>query len=623
MMWNRTCINISKPLSENMNSQLRIFLRQNAILDKNGDWFFRVIPSRGFRLPAPLARYVQRVNSVRRSVKPRHIVYATAGTAVTAGATITFAIGGLAVSGAYNGMFAAPGEFTREKRAVEERYTDTLPTEYDLVAIQTYWRARPVEVIQRTLECSKVLVPYFTRLFLWEYAIRRKIRNHDGLQRKYAKEFREKLVQLGPCFIKLGQALSIRPDVMPQAFLDELQKLCDAVPSFPTQDAISVINEELGPGAAERMFHDLKPDTQPIAAASLGQVYKLRLRDAVLDDDDKNFSKGEKWVAVKVQRPDMIRCILKDLFILRTIAGAIEKIKTTVTKQRPFDVSLVDTFAAASLGELNYVKEAENQEKFIAEVVPRLKGQVYVPKVYNKFTSRKVIVTEWIEGEKLASSAPDVINRLTKVGIECFLCQLLEVGFFHSDPHPGNLLINQKGQLVLIDFGLCADVPLPDTRTMTLAIVHLMQGDVPELLNDAVELGFLPKDLDMTELKDVLGRVFKSAQIVDLASSTYPFANKNSEKYTSIASRRKKFWAVSNDLNKIFFDYPFLVPNYFALITRAMIVLEGIAVTGDPDFDLFSSSYPYAFKTAINVFGVKNLTEIAKEVVKARLNQTQ
>ena len=80
---------------------------------------------------------------------------------------------------------------------------------------------------------------------------------------------------------------------------------------------------------------------------------------------------------------------------------------------------------------------------------------------------------------------------------------------------------------------------------------------------------------------------------------------------------------ISNDLNKIFFDYPFLVPNYFALITRAMIVLEGIAVTGDSDFDLFSSSYPYAFKTAINVFGVKNLTEIAKEVVKARLNQTQ
>merc|ERR1712179_614892 len=289
---------ISKPLSENMTSQLRTLLRQHSSLDKNGEWVFRIIPCRGFRLPAPLARYVQKANSVRRSVKPRHIVYATAGTAVTAGATLTFAIGGLALSGAHNAMFAIPGEVSREKRSVEERYTDSLPTEYDLIAIQAYWRARPLEVIERTLECSKVLVPYFTRLFLWEYAIRRKIRNHSGLQRKYAQEFREKLVQLGPCFIKLGQALSIRPDIMPQAFLDELQKLCDAVPSFPTEDAIAVINEELGPGASERLFHDLKPDTPPIAAASLGQVYKLRLKEENLDKDQK-YPEGENWVAVK------------------------------------------------------------------------------------------------------------------------------------------------------------------------------------------------------------------------------------------------------------------------------------------------------------------------------------
>ena len=178
---------ISKPLSENMTSQLRILLRQNAKLDKNGDWVFTIIPSRAFRLPPPLARYVQRVNSARRSVRPRHIAYATAGTAITAGATLTFAIGGLALSGAHNAMFALPEEVTKEKRSIEERYTDTLPTEYDLIAIQTYWRARPVEVIQRTMECSKVLVPYFSRLFLWEYAIRRKIRHHEGLQRKYAK----------------------------------------------------------------------------------------------------------------------------------------------------------------------------------------------------------------------------------------------------------------------------------------------------------------------------------------------------------------------------------------------------------------------------------------------------
>ena len=610
---------ITKPFTGNIASNLCLLLPQNS--SRRGCyWIWQIVPNRNFRLPSPLLRYARRINSARRSIKPRHVIYAAATTTIAAGATITLGIGGLALKGAHNAVFTLPSDFTREKQSVEERYTDDLPTEYDLVAIQSYWRERPAEVILRTLECSKVLVPYFTRLFLWEYTIRRKIRTHKGLQQKYAKEFREKLVDLGPCFIKLGQALSIRPDVLPQAFLDELQKLCDAVPSFPTEDAIAVINEELGPGASERLFHDLKPDTPPIAAASLGQVYKLRLKEEVLDKD-KKYAKGEKWVAVKVQRPDMIRSILKDLFILRIIAGTIEKVKTALSKQRPYDVALVDTFAEASLQELNYIKEAENQERFRSNLMPRLKNKVYVPIVYNKFTSRKVIVTEWIEGEKLASSPPDVINRLTKVGIECFICQLLETGFFHSDPHPGNLLINKEGQLVLIDFGLCAEVPLPDTKAMTLAIVHLMQGNVAELVNDAIDLGFLPKDTDTKELKVVLQRVFDSAQIVDLATTSFPFS-KGQEKYTAIVSRRKKFWAVSNDLNKIFFEYPFLVPNYFALITKAMIVLEGIAVTGDPDFDLFSSSYPYAFKTAINIFGVKNLTEIAKEVVIARMSAT-
>ena len=106
-----------------------------------------------------------------------------------------------------------------------------------------------------------------------------------------------------------------------------------------------------------------------------------------------------------------------------------------------------------------------------------MKGRVHIPKVYHEMTTRKVLVTEWIDGQKLASSPKDVINKLTPVGIECFLCQLLETGHFHADPHPGNMLVTEDGKLAVIDFGLCAEVPLPDTKTMTLAIVHLIQGD--------------------------------------------------------------------------------------------------------------------------------------------------
>ena len=126
----------------------------------------------------------------------------------------------------------------------------------------------------------------------------------------------------------------------------------------------------------------------------------------------------------------------------------------------------------------------------------------------------------------------------------------MEAGYFHADPHPGNLLVTQDGKLALIDFGLCANVPLPDTKTLTLAIVHLMQGDVRGLILDAIELGFLPEDVNIEKLRVDLQGVFDGAQVVEdvIRSATSPFSTK---KYTSIATRRKQFWAVSRDLNKV------------------------------------------------------------------------
>merc|ERR1711994_153982 len=223
-------------------------------------------------------------------------------------------------------------------------------------------------------------------------------------------------------------------------------------------------------------------------------------------------------------------------------------------------------FAGATLKELDYLNEAANQIKCKEALEPRQRDKIYIPKVYEKHTTRKVLVTEWIEGEQLAKSQPSVINKLIPVGVECFLIQLLETGFFHADPHPGNLLVTTDGKLALIDFGLMADIPLQDTRTKT--VVHLMQGDVPGLVEDAIDLGFLPADVDRTSLVPTLQKVFDSAQlaVTDQVRSGLNFK--------AIQGRRKQFWAVSFDLNKIFYLYPFLVPDYFALITRAMIVLE-------------------------------------------------
>jgi len=476
-----------------------------------------------------------------------------------------------------------------------ENTTDyDLPMDYNINAMQHFFNNRPMEVMQRTFQILYETVPYFSRLLIWEHLIRRKIKTHEGLQKKYAVELREMLTRLGPCFIKLGQAVSIRPDLLPSSFLFELQKLCDAVPSFPTKDAVEVIESELGVKVSD-IFEGLDVDKGPIASASLGQVYKVKLIE------------NGSVVAVKVQRPDMHHYVLRDIYIMRFIARTTQWIKTTLTYQRPFDVALLDTFARATLKELDYVNEASNQTRCKKELEPRLKDKIYVPDVHEKYTTRKVLVSEWIEGAQLAKSAPDVINRLIPVGVECFLIQLLETGFFHADPHPGNLLVTPDGKLALIDFGLMADVPIQDTRTMTKTIVHLMQGDVPGLVQDAIELGFLPENVDKESLTPTLQKVFDSAQLA-LTDQV-----KQGLTFKAIQGRRKQFWAVSFDLNKIFYLYPFLVPEYFALITRAMIVLEGIAVTGDPDFDLFRSAYPYSLKRAVSLFGYSGVVKIAKE----------
>jgi len=504
-------------------------------------------------------------------------------------AATVFGGASVAVAGYYseNARIGPIYEFEKESDV------DNLPQSYDIPRMKAYFDARPGEIIGRAGEILHKLVPYLWKVLVWEYLIRGKIKDHEGVQKKYAVQLREMLTELGPCFVKLGQAVSIRPDVLPSPFLFELQKLCDAVPSFPTKDAIDVIEAELGQPVQE-MFADLDQDTSPIAAASLGQVYKVKLHGV------------EGTFGLKVQRPDMHHYVLRDIYILRHIARGFQWFKTTFSKQRPYDVALLDTFAHATLKELDYLNEAANQIRCKEELEPRLKNKIYVPKVYSKYTTRKVLVTEWIEGNQLAKSTPEVINRLIPVGVECFLIQLLETGFFHADPHPGNLLVTQDGRLALIDFGLMADVPIQDTRTMTMTIVHLMQGDVPGLVEDAVHLGFLPHDVDRVSLTPILQRVFDSAQLAVTEQV-------KQAKYTAVSGRRKRFMAVSFDLNKIFFLYPFLVPDYFALITRAMIVLEGIAVTGDPEFDLFRAAYPYSLKRAIHLFGYSGIKQIATE----------
>jgi aarF domain-containing kinase len=241
--------------------------------------------------------------------------------------------------------------------------------------------------------------------------------------------------------------------------------------------------------------------------------------------------------------------------------------------------------------------------------------QIRVPAVHRDYTSRKVLTTEWVDGVQLVKAAPETIKKLVPIGVQVFLDQLLEVGFFHGDPHPGNLLVDAQNRLVLLDFGLCCEVPLPDTKTITLAVVHLMQGDVRALLDDGVALGFLQEDVEKEELYQELCKVFAKANNVTTSGQG---ATTSKAQFEALHRRKMKFKDISAEMNNIFFRFPLLVPDYFALIVRALIVLEGIAVTGDPDFDLFAATYPITLQKSAKFLGLRNSLIILKTAAVTR-----
>ena len=441
-----------------------------------------------------------------------------------------------------------------------------LPRSYDAQRIQQYWNGRPVSVVGRIFDIAVESVPIAFRVAMnWNT-----LSGNCDLQRSYAAQVKDALTRLGPAFVKIGQQISIRPDLVPPPVLSELQKLCDSVEPISDEIALGILREELKVDDLKEIFDDVRL----VASASLGQVYKASVN-------------GEE-VAIKVQRPDMLERVSLDLYLLQHYALFVDKFTSIFTEQPAFHDELIQNFAAGSYSELDYEREAFNQKRFKEEFRKR-KCEVKIPKVYDFLTTRKIITTEWIDGVKLANAPKKVIRDLIPVGVELFLTQLLDVGAFHADPHPGNLYVTDDGKLCLLDFGLVAEVDKQSQEAMTAAIVHLICGDFKTLVSeDAKKLGFLPPELDTRELQPILTKILTEGLLG-------PGSN--------LRTRSKKLMQISNELNEVFFKYPFSVPPFFALVTRGLGLLEGIALTGDPDFDIFQASYPYARRRAIKLLG--------------------
>ncbi|MEL7495071.1 MAG: AarF/ABC1/UbiB kinase family protein [Cyanobacteria bacterium J06554_11] len=423
---------------------------------------------------------------------------------------------------------------------------------YDPEAIAAYYRSRPLQILFRLINIFWIALGYLLGL-LWDKVTGRQKVN----EQKRAEGLRIMLTRLGPAYIKVGQALSTRPDLVSPAAMAEMVKLQDQLPAFSNETARRFIEEEIGQ-PPEAVYEYLSES--PIAAASLGQVYKGRLKT------------GEE-VAVKVQRPGLADQITKDIYVIRILASWATQ---NIGQIRSDLVSIVDEFGTRIFEEMDYNHEGANAERF-AQLYAYL-PEIKVPSIYSQYTGRRVLTMEWIDGIKL-TELDELARRsidpthVIEVGVQCSLRQLLEHGFFHADPHPGNLLVTREGKLAYLDFGMMCQVEPYQRYGLIEAIVHMVNRDFEGLAQDYVNLEFLTPETDLSPIIPALANVFNNAL------------------GASVAELNLK--SITDEFSALMYEYPFRVPAYYALIIRSLVTLDGIAITVDPDFKVLSKAYPY------------------------------
>jgi len=427
---------------------------------------------------------------------------------------------------------------------------------YDPQLICRYYRWRLPQVIGRALA---ILWPFlwFVLCLRWDQLWGHTDRNVG----RRSVQLRKLLTDLGPTFIKVGQALSTRPDLVRKDYLEELTQLQDQLPPFPSEQAFARIESELGRPIAE-IFAQISPE--PVAAASLGQVYKAQLHS------------GE-WVAVKVQRPHLREQLSLDLYLIRWASTWLGpwlplNLGSTLT-------AVVDEFGRKLFEEIDYLHEGRNCERF-AEYF-RDDPDVYVPRIFWAYSTRRVLTLEWIDGIKLTDverirAANLEVKQLVRIGVVAALKQLLEYGFFHADPHPGNLFALTDGRMAYIDFGMMDQLTEEMKEYLVDALVHLVDRDYNALIDDFIHLGFLQSDVGRQELIPALEKVLADVLTQEVVNFNFKTA--------------------TDQFSDLMYRYPFQVPSHFALVIRSLVTQEGVALSLYPQFRIVGVAYPYVAK---------------------------
>lgn len=397
------------------------------------------------------------------------------------------------------------------------------------------------------------------------------------------------LLDLGPTFIKIGQALSTRADLLPKEYVKALGRLQDQVPAFSAEAAIAIIEAELG-NSIHTLFRDF--DRVPLAAASLGQVHRARLHT------------GEE-VVIKVQRPGLAQLFELDFKVLARLILVCQRLLPW-TRQYELE-AIYQEFFQILYQEIDYLQEGKNADRFRENFsqYPR----IVVPKIHWRYTSHKVLAMEYVPGIKVddrqtIEACGLNAKEINQLGICCYLKQLLQDGFFQADPHPGNMAVSQDGSLIFYDFGMMAEVKSLAKDQMVKTFFAVLKKDTDEVLNTLISMGLVRPVPDMTPVRRLVAFTL--------------------DKFTEKPIDVKAFGEMKSELYSMFEQQPFRLPAQMTFILKALTTLDGIARTLDPQYSPVGAAKPFIKSLAMakgqgNLFG--ELTRQAKDLVKTRLNQ--
>lgn len=492
---------------------------------------------------------------------------------------------------------------TKTKKTVEEigqedawfKEKNPTQTQVSVTPGGRWSRFKTYSTIQRTLEIWGFVLTFVFRVWLdnQKFSYRGGMTEPKKVQRRkvLAKWLKESILRLGPTFIKIGQQFSTRVDILAQEYVDQLSELQDQVPPFPSETAISILEEELG-GPVDDIFDQFS--YEPIAAASLGQVHRAKL-------------KGRE-VVCKVQRPGLKDLFDIDLKNLRVIAEYLQKVDPKSDGAKRDWVAIYDECANVLYQEIDYTKEAANAELFANNFKDM--DYVKVPTIYWEYTTPQVLTMEYVPGIKINRiQALDQLGvdrkRLGRYAVESYLEQILSHGFFHADPHPGNIAVDDVngGRLIFYDFGMMGSISQNIREGLLEVFYGVYEKDPNKVLDAMVQMGVLVPTGDMTAVRRTAQfflasfeeRLAAQRKERELATAELGF-KKPLSKEERIEKKKQRLAAIGEDLLAIAADQPFRFPATFTFVVRAFSVLDGIGKGLDPRFDITEIAKPYALE---------------------------